>query len=60
MFMDCSLVIDYVGEDADILAQYVQSFKDGVVSSENSPLAAYKNYPLDYENPYGSGRITIK
>ena len=24
----------------------------------NSPLASYANYLLNYENPYGAGRIT--
>ena len=27
--------------------------------SANSPLASYPGYLLDYENPYGAGRITL-
>ena len=29
------------------------------LTSANSPLADYPGYLLDYENPYGAGRITI-
>ena len=28
-------------------------------ASANSPLADYPGYLLDYENPYGAGRISI-
>lgn len=63
MFANCDMVVDYIGEDWEILADYVQSFtKDGdyaLVKTENSPLAAYTGYQLDYENPYGAGRINI-
>lgn len=64
MLSDSVLVKDYVGEDYLIFAEYIKSFrKEGdypVISTENSPLAAYKGYLLDYENPYGAGRITEK
>lgn len=66
MFAKAKLVKDYIGEDYLITSAYVKAFsgKDekGLphISSKNSPLASYKNYPLDYENPNGSGRITIK
>lgn len=66
MFAKTKLVKDYIGEDYLITSAYVKAFggKDekGLphISSKNSPLASYKNYPLDYENPNGSGRITIK
>ena len=30
-----------------------------VRSTANSPLADYPGYLLDYENPYGAGRISI-
>lgn len=63
MFMDNELVVDYVGQDYSILAEYIESFvKEGDyarINTQNSPLAAYKGYMLDYENPYGAGRITI-
>ena len=29
------------------------------MTSANSPLADYPGYLLDYENPYGAGRITL-
>lgn len=66
MFAKAKLVKDYIGEDYLITSAYVKAFsgKDekGLphISSKNSPLASYKNYPLNYENPNGSGRITIK
>ncbi len=60
MFYDANLVIDYVGEDYMILAEYIKAFSNGEVSSKNAPLSNYKNYPINYENAYGSERITIK
>ncbi|MBR4490900.1 bifunctional metallophosphatase/5'-nucleotidase, partial [bacterium] len=64
MFKGIVPVLDFVGEDYIILAEYFKSFKKGKdkyphISTENSPLKAYKNYLLDYENPFGSGRIEI-
>ncbi len=64
MFKGIVPVLDFVGEDYIILADYFKSFKKGKdkyphISTENSPLKAYKNYLLDYENPFGSGRIEI-
>lgn len=63
MFMDNNQVVDFVGRDCDILAEYFKSFKaDGEfpkVTTNNSPLSAYENYAIDYENPYGAGRISI-
>ena len=29
------------------------------LTTANSPLADYPGYLLDYENPYGAGRISI-
>ena len=47
------------------MATYAMTF-DGAdaaglphLSSANSPLADYPCYLLDYENPYGAGRISI-
>ncbi|MBQ0051269.1 MAG: bifunctional metallophosphatase/5'-nucleotidase [Treponema sp.] len=58
------LVKDYVGEDYLILAEYMKAFKpeNGIptICTENSPLKAYPDYLLNYENTYGSGRIVIK
>ena len=64
MFKGIIPILDFVGEDYIILADYFKSFKKGKdkyphISTENSPLKAYKNYLLDYENPFGSGRIEI-
>ena len=66
MFKDSVLVKDFVGEDYLISSAYAQAFggvdSDGFphITTENSPLAAYENYLLDYENAYGAGRITFK
>ncbi len=63
MFADDDLIVDYVGQDYVILSQYCMSFdKAGdyaLVKSENSPLKKLPGYLLDYENPYGAGRINI-
>ena len=65
MFDGAELIKDYVSEDYLVMATYAMTF-DGVdaaglphLSSANSPLAAYPGYPLNYEQPYGAGRITI-
>ncbi|MBQ8564169.1 MAG: bifunctional metallophosphatase/5'-nucleotidase [Firmicutes bacterium] len=49
MFDGAVNVIDYVMEDYMVLANYVQSFKDGVITAENSV----------YGDVNGSGRIKI-
>ena len=64
MFKGIVPVLDFVGEDYIILADYLKSFKKGKdkfphISTANSPLRSYKNYLIDYENPSGSGRIEI-
>lgn len=60
---DCECVLTYVGPEAELVVEYVNNFKKegefAKISSANSPLSDYKNYLLDYENPYGSGRISI-
>ncbi len=65
MFDGAELVKDYVSEDYLVMATYAMTF-DGAdaaglphLSSANSPLAAYPGYLLNYEQPYGAGRITI-
>jgi 2',3'-cyclic-nucleotide 2'-phosphodiesterase (5'-nucleotidase family) len=65
MLSNTKLVKDYVGEDYLVTSAYVKAFAKGEdgkphISTANSPLKSYKNYLLDYENPNGSGRITIK
>ena len=65
MFDGAELIKDYVSEDYLVMATYAMSF-DGAdaaglphLSSANSPLATYPGYLLNYEQPYGAGRITI-
>ena len=65
MLANTKLVKDYVGEDYLMTSAYVKAFAKGSdgkahISTANSPLSAYKNYLLDYENPNGAGRIIIK
>ena len=53
-------VLDYVMEDYMVLANYIQSFEDGVVGATNSPLnKKYPAFGIDYANVSGSGRITV-
>ncbi len=64
MLAHTKLIKDYVSEDYLMHCAYVKAFAKGEdgkphVSTASSPLKAYKNYLLDYENPNGSGRITI-
>ena len=63
VFDSDELTIDYVGQDYIILAEYMKSFSpDGDlarINTKNSPLSKYEGYQLDYENPYGAGRINI-
>ena len=65
MFDGAELIKDYVSEDYLVMSTYAMIF-DGAdaaglphLSSANSPLAAYSGYLLNYEQPYGAGRITI-
>ena len=65
MFDGAELIKDYVSEDYLVMSTYAMIF-DGAdaaglphLSSANSPLAAYPGYLLNYEQPYGAGRIPI-
>ena len=65
MFDGAELIKDYVSEDYLVMSTYAMTF-GGVdaaglphLSSANSVLAEYPGYLLNYENPYGAGRITI-
>ena len=65
MFDGAELIKEYVSEDYLVMSTYAMIF-DGAdaaglphLSSANSPLAAYPGYLLNYEQPYGAGRITI-
>ena len=65
MFDGAELIKDYVAEDYLVMSTYAMSFGgvDGEglphLTTANSPLAQYAGYLLDYENPYGAGRIAI-
>ena len=64
MFDGAELIKDYVAEDYLVMSTYAMIF-DGategmpVLASANSPLASYPGYLLNYENPYGAGRIQV-
>ena len=65
MFDGAELIKDYVSEDYLVMSTYAMLF-DGAdaaglphLSSANSPLASYPGYLLNYENPYGAGRIQV-
>ena len=65
MFDGAELIKDYVSEDYLVMSTYAMIFEGADaaglphLSSANSPLAAYSGYLLNYEQPYGAGRITI-
>ena len=65
MFDGAELIKDYVSEDYLVMSTYAMIF-DGAdaaglphLSSANSPLADYPGYLLNYEDPYGAGRIQM-
>ena len=63
MFDGATLIKDYVSEDYLVMSSYAAMFggvdANGLphLASANSPLADYPGYLLNYEDPYGSGRI---
>ena len=65
MFDGAELIKDYVSEDYLVMSTYAMAFggvdAEGLphLTTANSPLADYPGYLLDYENPYGAGRISI-
>lgn len=63
MFDGAELIKDYVSEDYLVMSTYAMIFNAvndvPVLSSANSPLASYPGYLLNYENPYGAGRIQV-
>ena len=54
-----------MSEDYLVMSTYAMTFggvdAEGLphLTTANSPLADYPGYLLDYENPYGAGRISI-
>ena len=65
MFDGAELIKDYVSEDYLVMSTYAMTFggvdAEGLphLTTANSPLADYPGYLLNYENPYGAGRISI-
>ena len=65
MFDGAELIKDYVSEDYLVMSSYAAMFggvdANGLphLSSANSPLADYPGYLLNYEDPYGAGRIQM-
>ena len=59
------LVMEGISMEYEAFAAYLKAFKDtdgnGVanITSTASPLAALKNYPINYENAAGSGRTVV-
>ena len=66
MFEGSELQLDYITEDYLCLSEYLKAFggtdAEGYshICTANSPLISYDNYLIDYDNPLGAGRITIK
>ena len=63
MLADSNMIVDYVLEDYLIVTEYAEAFEkgdDGLphINSQNSPLAEYDGYLIDYESCRGAGRIT--
>ena len=65
MFDGATLIKDYVSEDYLVMSSYAAMFggvdANGLphLASVNSPLADYPGYLLNYEDPYGAGRIQM-
>ena len=65
MFDGATLIKDYVSEDYLVMSSYAAMFggvdANGLphLASANSPLADYPGYLLNYEDPYGAGRIQL-
>ena len=65
MFDGAELIKDYVSEDYLVMSSYAMMFggtdENGLphLTTANSPLADYSGYLLNYENPYGAGRISL-
>ena len=65
MFDGAELIKDYVSEEYLVMSSYAAMFggvdANGLphLASANSPLADYPGYLLNYEDPYGAGRIQM-
>ena len=65
MFDGATLIKDYVSEDYLVMSSYAAMFggvdANGLphLASANSTLADYPGYLINYEDPYGAGRIQM-
>ena len=65
MFDGAELIKDYVSEDYLVMSTYAMTFggvdAEGLphLTTANSPLADYPGYLINYEDPYGAGRIQM-
>ena len=65
MLDGAELIKDYVSEDYLVMSSYAAMFggvdANGLphLASANSPLADYPGYLINYEDPYGAGRIQM-
>ena len=65
MFDGATLIKDYVSEDYLVMSSYAAMFggvdANGLphLASANSPLADYPGFLINYEDPYGAGRIQM-
>ena len=63
---ECAKVVENgLATDYLVLADYAKAFakgEDGLprISTAGSPLSSLPNYPVAYEKPNGSGRISFK
>ena len=65
MFRSAKKIENGLATDYLVLAEYAKAFGRGAdgtptLASVHSPLTRLANYPIDYENPHGAGRIAIK
>ena len=65
MFRSTKKIENGLATDYLVLAEYAKAFRTGDdplprLISANAPFASFKNYPVAYEKPRGSGRIVIK
>ncbi|MBP5509938.1 MAG: bifunctional metallophosphatase/5'-nucleotidase [Kiritimatiellae bacterium] len=65
MFRSAKKIENGLAMDYLVLSEYARSFRIDstgmpTITTATSPLRAFANYPMDYENPNGSGRIVIK
>lgn len=64
MFRSARIVNNAIVTDYLALAEYAKAFEAGengtpTLDSAHAPLVKFKNYPIAYETPTGSGRISI-